>query len=169
MKISFKKFSRPYAEEYYYVLINQKKIIKHPEKPIQFATKSFAGYLIYSSIFVAAGLILLGFYNEFFPFLFIPVLTFVASLHTYFRINNNVKKLANMDTSNFILNLTSKEIIFGQGKDNGVMIYWDEIKKVIFTEYSIIFLPNADDIFPIVVPIDAQKDVKSMLKKLKIK
>jgi hypothetical protein len=74
-----------------------------------------------------------------------------------------------MDTSNFILNLTSKEIIFGQGKDNGVMIYWDEIKKVIFTEYSIIFLPNADDIFPIVVPIDAQKDVKSMLKKLKIK
>jgi hypothetical protein len=30
-------------------------------------------------------------------------------------------------------------------------------------------LPNATDIFPIVVPIDAQKDVKSMLKKLNIK
>jgi hypothetical protein len=99
----------------------------------------------------------------------VPVLTLVASLHTYYRINSNVKKLANMDASKFILNLTNKEIVFGQGKDNGVMMYWNEVKKVIFTENSIIFLPNATDIFPIVVPIDAQKDVKSMLKKLNIK
>ncbi len=169
MKIKFKQFSRDFSEEYYYVLINQKNLMKHPEKPIGFATKSFAGYLIASSIFVAAGLVLMGFFNEAFPFIFVPILTFVASLHTYLRINKNVKKLSEMDATKFHLELNNEQIIFGLGKDNGVMIYWKEIKKVIFSNNSIVFLPNSIDIFPIVVPIDAEKEVKATLKKLKIK
>lgn len=169
MKITFIKFSRNFSEEYYYVLINQKSLMKHPEKAIGFATKSFSGYLIASAVFVAAGLVLMAFFNEAFPFIFVPVLTFVASLHTYLRINKNVKKLSEMDATKFHLELNNKQIIFGLGKDNGVMIYWEEIKKVIFANNSIVFLPNSLDIFPIVVPIDAEKDIKSMLKKLKIK
>jgi hypothetical protein len=168
MKITFKEFSRAYAEEYYFVIINQKRLIKKPTTPIKFATKSFIGYLVYSSFFTIAGIILTIFVHEYLPLLFIPVLTSVATIHTYYRIYTNVKKLEKSDTSSFILNLTEKQIAYGKDKDHGAVIKWDEIKKIILTENSIIFLPNAIDIFPIVVPISAKKDVQKMLKKLNI-
>ena len=164
-KITFKEFSREYAEEYYYVLLNQKKLIKHPESKIKFATKSFVGYVIYASFFVALGLFLTAYMGQLWPLLFIPVLTAVATIHTYFRINSNVTKLQHAEASAFILTLSDNHIIYGQGKDNGVIMLWQEIKKIIFTDNSIIFLPNATDIFPIVVPIAAQKEIKSILKK----
>ncbi len=169
MKITFKEFSRAYAEEYYYVLINQKKLIKTPEKRIKYATKSFLGYVIYAAFFVAVGIGLVMSKKELLPFLFIPVLTLVATVYTFWRIRANVTALYKSDVSAFILTMTDKHIIYGRGKDNGVIMMWDEIKKVIYTNDSIIFLPNSIDIFPIVVPISAQKDVKTMLKKKKIK
>ena len=168
MKVTFKELTRAYAEEYYFVLINQKKLIKKPTTTIKFATKSFRGYLIYSSIFTIGGIILTIFVHEYFPLLFIPVLTSVATIHTFYRIYINVKKLYQSDASKFILNMTDEHLTFGTDKDHRVIITWEEVKNVIFTENSIIFLPNAIDIFPIVVPISAQKDVKKMLKKLKI-
>ncbi len=169
MKVTFKEFSRTYAEEYYYVLLNQKKLINHPDKKIKCATKSFVGYVIYSAIFVLLGLVLISTDKNLSPVLFVPVLTFVAAFYTYYRIYKNVVKLQKSDASAFILTITNKHIIYGRGKDNGVIMLWNEIKKVIYTEESIVFLPNAIDIFPIVVPISAQKDVKSMLKKKNIK
>ena len=169
MKITFKEFSRAYAEEYYFVLINQKKLINKPEKPIKYATKSFIGCVYYAAFFVAAGIGLVFYQKELLPFLFIPVLTLVATTYTLWRIRANVVALQKSDASAFILTMTDKHIIYGRGKDNGVIMMWDEIKKVIFTDNSIVFLPNAIDIFPIVVPIVAQKDVKAMLKKKKIK
>ena len=169
MKISFKEFTRAYAEEYYFVLINQKKLIKKPEKRIKYATKSFIGCVIYAAFFVIVGIGLTIYQKEFLPFLFIPVLTLVATAYTYWRIRSNVIKLQKSDPSAFILNMTEKHIIYGRGKDNGVIMMWDEVKNVIYTDNSIIFLPNAIDIFPIVVPISAQKDVKVILKKKKIK
>ena len=168
MKITFKEFSKAYAEEYYFVLINQKHLIKKPTTPIKFASKSFTGYLIYSSIFTIGGIILTIFVHEYLPLLFIPVLTSVVTIHTYIRIRSNVKKLAQSDTSKLALNLTEKQITYGTDKDHGVVIKWDEIRKIIIAENSIIFLPNAVDIFPIVVPISAKKDVQKMLKKLNI-
>lgn len=168
MKIMFKEFSRAYAEEYYFVIINQKHLIKKPTTPIKFATKSFVGYLVYSSIFTVAGIILTICVHEYLPLLFIPVLTSVATIHTYYRIYTNVKKLEQSDTSKLALNLTEKQIAYGTDKDHGVVIAWDEIRKIIITENSIIFLPNTIDIFPIVVPISAKKDVQKMLKKLNI-
>ena len=169
MKIMFKDFSRTYAEEYYFVLINQKKLLKKPEKPIKYATKSFLGCVIYAAFFVCAGIGLVIYQKELLPFLFIPVLTLVATTYTYWRIRANVIGLQKSDASAFILTMTDKHIIYGRGKDNGVIMMWNEIEKVIFTNESIIFLPNALDIVPIVVPISAQKDVKAMLKKKKIK
>ena len=168
MKLSFKEFTRAYAEEYYYVLLNQKKLIKRPDSKIRFATKSFIGYVIYASIFAVLGLIITIYVHEFLPFLFVPMLTLVATLHTYYRIHKNVIKLAKMDASAFILTANTKHIIYGQGKDNGVIMLWEEVKKIIYTDNSIIFLPKAIDIFPIVIPITAKKDIKSFLKKHKI-
>jgi hypothetical protein len=169
MKITFKEFSRAYAEEYYYVLLNQKKLIKKPERKIKFASKSFVGYVYYSLFFVVAGVILtFVFGQDFMPLVFVPVLTAVATVHTYYRITKNVKALQNSDASAFVFSLTDKQIIYGQGKDNGVMMEWDEVKKVIFTDNSIIFLPTTLDIFPIVVPISAKKEVKTILKKKNI-
>ena len=169
MKITFKEFSRAYAEEYYFVLINQKKLMKKPEKRIKYASKSFLGCVYYAAFFVITGIGLTIYQKEFLPFLFIPVLTLVATAYTYWRIRVNVIKLHKSDATAFILTMTDKHIIYGRGKDNGVIMLWNDIKKVIYTEDSIIFLPNAIDIFPIVVPISAQKDIKAMLKKKKIK
>ena len=168
MKITFKEFSRAYAEEYYYVLLNQRKLIKNPNKPIKFATKSFVGYVIYASIFAAISLFISAYSKDLLPFLFVPVLTFVITLHTYYRINKNVSKLNKSDATAFLFTMTEKHIIFGQGKDNGVLMNWEEVQKVIFTQNSVIFLPNAIDIFPIVVPISAKKDVKTMAKKKQV-
>ncbi len=169
-KISFDDFSRAYTEEYYYVLLNQKMLVKHPDHKIRFATRSFLGYLIASGIFVFAAFVIFGAFPEFFPVLFIPVLTLVATAHTYYRIRKNVVDLERMDATKFHFTLTEKHISFGSGgSQNGVIMLWEEVKKVIYTENSIIFLPNSKDIFPIVVPISAKKDVKAAIKKYNIK
>ncbi len=166
MKIVFSRFTRAYAEEYYYVLINQKKFLRRPAKTISRATRAYAFYCAFSFIcFIVSIWLGINSFN-YLPLIFITGLTFGLIIFVSLKLVKAVRELGDGDAKKCHLDLSAKGIAYTLPAGD-ILLPWENVLKITITEHSVIFLPDTLEILPICVPAEAKDKIKTQLKKLK--
>ena len=148
MSISPTELTRKFADEYYYILVNQKKLMRNPRRPIWSISKQYYCYAL-ASLFVLS----LSAFLTLSDFGFLKVLKAISGI-------------TNADPKKYRLNLTAKHASYDMPGGTLVMT-WDEIRTIIMTKNSIVFLPKTSANVPISLPISCEKEVRASLKKLK--
>ena len=166
MKITFKRLTRDFAEEYYYVLINQKRLLRRPTRPIRHATKIYAFYCIFAFVCFVSSILLAINSFSYLPLCFLTGFTLGLIIFVSLKVIKAVRSLGNADANQYCIDITNKGIVyFLPGGD--IILPWENILKVTITQHSVIFLPDTPEILPICVPIEAKDKIKTQLKKLK--
>ena len=166
MSISPTELTRKFADEYYYILVNQKKLMRNPRRPIWSISKQYYCYAL-ASLFVLS----LSAFLTLSDFGFLPVLvftsfTFILVVFVTIKVLKAISGITNADPKKYRLNLTAKHASYDMPGGTLVMT-WDEIRTIIMTKNSIVFLPKTSANVPISLPISCEKEVRASLKKLK--
>ena len=166
MKITFQRLNRNFAEEYYFVLINQKKLLRRPTKAIRQITKIYSLYCLFAFIcFVASILLAVNSFN-YLPLCFLTGFTLGLMIIVSLKVIKAVRSLGDADAKKYCLELTAKGAAYTlPGGD--ILLPWENVLKIITTDQSVIFLPNTLQILPICVPAEAFDKIKAQIKKLK--
>lgn len=166
MKITFQHLNRDFAEEYYFVLVNQKKLLRHPSKPIRRVTKIYGFYCLFAFVCFAASVLLAINSFSYLPLCFLTGFTLGLMIFVSLKVVKAVRSLSDASAKKYSLDLTTKGAAYTlPGGD--ILMPWENVLNIIFTQHSVVFIPNTLEILPICVPIETADKIKTQLKKLK--
>lgn len=168
MKAEFKAISREFFEEYYYVVTNIKKFVKKPERKIHSILNNLFIYVVLAFVFFAATACFAIFVDpELRTFIIFPAFALLIILLAYAA---TARKLRTLGKAKYNLTFasTKKTATIALSKDDQLSIDWKNVKKIIYGNHAIVFVPDDIMIAPIAIPKDGLKKLKETLKEYKL-